>query len=460
MTAAVATAVVAAKAPLRILCLHGYTQNAEVFRKRLAVLRKDVKDTAELVFMSAPHDVAPEHLPPGFSQTESEGPKAWFRFKETAEIYEGIDDSLAAISSMWSSPSADLSATRFHGILGFSQGATMAAIALPQLEPKPLFSIHVSGFLPRDASWAGFLKERAAMLGGVPSLHVFGRADTWVPPFKSERLMHAPLRKGPQALVHDGGHFVPMGAAHRRLYKKFLGRISSQLTNPLGARAFSTSTTARQSDPPTFQQFATALANAKGGPNRSPTRRRPSSPPSPPTPYDPSLEPEDLPKSLTGVRQTHHIPGKFESAFRQDEADARRAQKQAALDRLIPPIHKTPALKPRAPDNRNLSPSPADDAPQLGKRQGRLATKIHTALTDLHTSALLPLHTHWSLARITPSASKRSVFVYYHILADSDVPPKEVEETLRMYQPAVRKLVMEKLGGNGRREFPALEFRR
>lgn len=32
---------------LRILCLHGYTQNAVMFRKKTAVMRKSVDDNAE-----------------------------------------------------------------------------------------------------------------------------------------------------------------------------------------------------------------------------------------------------------------------------------------------------------------------------------------------------------------------------------------------------------------------------
>jgi hypothetical protein len=40
---------------LRILCLHGYLQNAEVFRSRIGSLRKGLKSRAEFFFVDAPY---------------------------------------------------------------------------------------------------------------------------------------------------------------------------------------------------------------------------------------------------------------------------------------------------------------------------------------------------------------------------------------------------------------------
>lgn len=42
---------------LRILCFHGYAQNATIFRKRTGALRKALAGIAEPVFLNAPHVV-------------------------------------------------------------------------------------------------------------------------------------------------------------------------------------------------------------------------------------------------------------------------------------------------------------------------------------------------------------------------------------------------------------------
>ena len=40
---------------LRVLCLHGYLQNAELFRSRIGSLRKGLKSRAEFFFVDAPY---------------------------------------------------------------------------------------------------------------------------------------------------------------------------------------------------------------------------------------------------------------------------------------------------------------------------------------------------------------------------------------------------------------------
>ena len=43
---------------LRVLCLHGFTQNGETFRQRTGSIRKQLKKKIDFVFIDAPHDVA------------------------------------------------------------------------------------------------------------------------------------------------------------------------------------------------------------------------------------------------------------------------------------------------------------------------------------------------------------------------------------------------------------------
>ncbi|KAJ3163584.1 Ovarian cancer-associated protein 2 [Geranomyces michiganensis] len=197
---------------LRILCLHGYTQNKDVFRSRIAVVRKDLKNIADFDFISAPHVVAPENVPGPIEATDGDGPRSWW---DPTGMPSGLDQSLELISATWRNASPP-----FDGILGFSQGATMAALALPTLDPPSKFSIHVAGFYPIDPAQVAMLSAVPAL----PSLHVMGRADAWVTPARSEALRAR--FTGPQTLVHDGGHFVPTNAGHRQTYREFVGKFA------------------------------------------------------------------------------------------------------------------------------------------------------------------------------------------------------------------------------------------
>eukprot|EP00752_Nemacystus_decipiens_P004365 g3989.t1 len=53
-----------ARPKLRILCLHGYLQNSQTFSQRTRQLSKKLKNTAELVYVDAPHLLSKDELPP------------------------------------------------------------------------------------------------------------------------------------------------------------------------------------------------------------------------------------------------------------------------------------------------------------------------------------------------------------------------------------------------------------
>lgn len=43
---------------LRVLCLHGYGQSAELFRNRTGSLRKGMKSRLEFIYVDGPHEAA------------------------------------------------------------------------------------------------------------------------------------------------------------------------------------------------------------------------------------------------------------------------------------------------------------------------------------------------------------------------------------------------------------------
>ncbi|CAO3568016.1 unnamed protein product [Mortierella alpina] len=264
---------------LRILCLHGYTQNALSFTKKTAAFRKSLKDIADLVYVTAPHIVPIPTLetPEEREQDELDNlepeavPYGWWTSSPEKPQYKGFDESLKGLRDVLEKQGP------FDGVMGFSQGASMASILQLLLERPHLspvmatckhapfkFAIIVSGFEPRDAeklSWytnrypvvealdasmssgdgqdSGNCSDNGSTKGeedvgsrtlcGVQgaSMHVIGRNDVIIEPERSEGLLkHYEFRR-PVTLYHDGGHYLPSNAASRQAYKAFVQLFAS-----------------------------------------------------------------------------------------------------------------------------------------------------------------------------------------------------------------------------------------
>ncbi|KAG1970283.1 esterase OVCA2 [Pimephales promelas] len=217
--------------PLRILCIHGYRQNANSFREKTGALRKLLKKLVELVYISAPHEVPaiqnetnqePEKTASGgeedqrgwwFSDVQARG----FNAKQECESSLGLEESIEAVKT------AVKDLGPFDGILGFSQGAALVAMlcALQEQNLQPdfnfRFAIVVAGFRSACSQHQRFYKGPALT---IPSLHVFGQDDRVIPEEMSRNLL--PAFDGAQILLHPGGHFVPAKSSHRQTYQDFL----------------------------------------------------------------------------------------------------------------------------------------------------------------------------------------------------------------------------------------------
>ena len=200
----------------RLLCLHGYTQNATLFRQRTAVLRKQLEPNIECVYVDAPF------LCPG--EPEEKQPRTWWILKTDGQkfFYDGYQQSLTLLNDLWKTGG-------FVGVLGFSQGAVMAQIFANQA-PSPCFLISVSGFPPRDESIRLSLTK-------TPSLHVIGTSDEIIDPAFS--LASAQQTAGEAiglnetvalttVLSHPGGHVVPGQAPFRKAMAAWIEQQSVQ----------------------------------------------------------------------------------------------------------------------------------------------------------------------------------------------------------------------------------------
>ena len=73
---------------LRVLCLHGFTQNGETFRQRTGSIRKQLKKKIDFVFIDAPHDASGAFGDDDASALgtagDGVGPRAWWLVGENA----------------------------------------------------------------------------------------------------------------------------------------------------------------------------------------------------------------------------------------------------------------------------------------------------------------------------------------------------------------------------------------
>ncbi|XP_057969986.1 rhodanese-like domain-containing protein 6 isoform X2 [Malania oleifera] len=242
---------------LRILCLHGFRQNASSFRGRTASLAKKLKNIAELIFIDAPHELpfiyqsGPTELhgncrlsllqqsPPPLQNCRRKF--AWFvepNFKgisgndwkmacnpfdplQYEQQTDGFDESLKYLKTVFSQIGP------FDGVLGFSQGAAMAALLCARegrlaYETRVRFVILCSGFALNLAQF-----ERGSIK--CPSLHIFGNDIGKDRQISSEasRNLASFFEDGCSVIMeHDAGHIIPTRSPYIDEIKDFLRRFT------------------------------------------------------------------------------------------------------------------------------------------------------------------------------------------------------------------------------------------
>ncbi|KAL8198925.1 UNVERIFIED_CONTAM: hypothetical protein K2H54_029817 [Gekko kuhli] len=212
---------------LRLLCLHGYRQDAKSFRARSGSLRKALRGRAELLVVDAPHVVAAQPGEINLLEPLEGSTRGWwfsnpqegtFSALEEASSCKGLEESLQAVAEACAEHSP------IDGLLGFSQGAALVGIicALKQHgDPRFQFdfSILIAGFRSMAIDHQNYYQEPIQ----VPSLHVIGETDRVIPADMSQEL--ASHFSEPLFLTHPGGHFIPVSAAQKKTYLEFLDQF-------------------------------------------------------------------------------------------------------------------------------------------------------------------------------------------------------------------------------------------
>ena len=214
---------------LRVLALHGYGQSSASFRKKSGSLRKQVKSVAEFHFIDALLK-APPRADAQNKDVDADGGLGWWRWDAHEKKVSGWRESLAQVRETIHNEGP------FDGILGFSQGASLTALALASLHDEVRFVCLVGGFIPRNEEQAQVLR------GGAPYNDVdvwtsYGMSDQIIPWEKSKEL-HCTLtqeRNGSKSVivVHSGGHLVSSEKTTRLSFKEFLSEQRRRKTGDM-----------------------------------------------------------------------------------------------------------------------------------------------------------------------------------------------------------------------------------
>lgn len=210
---------------LKVLALHGFMQSGQVFREKTGSFRKSLKaHIGEVVWVDGPYPAQTGGAAAAEEQGEEGGSgggggRSWWRWTDEkggdgapverpskALFYTGVDEALALLRG-------ELNAHRPDALLGFSQGATAAALLLASLaagqeqqeQHVPRFAILAGGFVPRDPKVAALLTASPPQ---VPTLFISGEGDQLVPPERTRALMEC-FAGETEIALHPGGHFIP-----------------------------------------------------------------------------------------------------------------------------------------------------------------------------------------------------------------------------------------------------------
>ena len=216
-----------------VLCCHGYASNVAAFLARHCKDMRTHQPTADLLELhgvdgpatvndSSGRQRAWWRFDPEFPMDRTQQPQFWRRAKVG---YVGAEAAVELLVDAWRRGAYD-------GLLGFSQGAAMAAMLcarLEQLRPRstrrPRFIILVSGFrtpLPRNPALRWYAELGAASLR-TRALVISGEHDTATPPAAVGRLA-ALFTRRVEHIVAGGQHAMPRRPADLAAISEFVAR--------------------------------------------------------------------------------------------------------------------------------------------------------------------------------------------------------------------------------------------
>lgn len=214
----------------KILFLHGFTQNSELFSGRIKVLINHITKNLKLDYLIPD---APFIIKDAIKSNDVQ--RGWCYLNEDDKIsnenflnadnvrFIGIEKSFEMIKDL-------VIKEKISCVFSFSQGCliNMLLSALKEEgESKHLLSnlkcvVYAAGFAkPYMDNYPEYIKyftKEKQMT--IPSLHIYGKADEFIQPFRSERLVEC--YEDPIIYIHEGKHCVPSKKPDLEIISTFL----------------------------------------------------------------------------------------------------------------------------------------------------------------------------------------------------------------------------------------------
>ncbi|OOG00533.1 hypothetical protein ASPCADRAFT_202388 [Aspergillus carbonarius ITEM 5010] len=211
----------------RILCLHGGGTNAHIFRMQCRVLEKRLSRSFRLVYAQAPF-ISLEPGPDVTSVYKDHGPfRVWLRDHRmpgvwtSQDVAAGIDTSLALAMA---ADDAKGATGDWVGILGFSQGAKVAASILYRQQKCPgvtdfQFAVLLAGSGPLVWLMPDLPMPRGLVDAATPFTHP---APAWLTLGSDEHMLRLPT-------IHVHGLRDPGLDRHRDLLREYCDPLEATL---------------------------------------------------------------------------------------------------------------------------------------------------------------------------------------------------------------------------------------
>ena len=203
---------------LNIICLHGFTQNSTIYKKKLARLIRS-NQNINLYFLNGPVKLAEANNP-------VDEPKAYwiydlvnplnveFDYYDSETKLYHLEDSLKAFIDLGNQ------IHRVDGIIGFSQGACFADY---------ICKLYAKNQIPFDLKFAVFISGRSfdkpdpSIKPKIKTLHMYGEVDTIVTNELSIQL--ADCYDDKVIFSHNGAHIIPSNSSAKTVLKNFISSI-------------------------------------------------------------------------------------------------------------------------------------------------------------------------------------------------------------------------------------------
>jgi pimeloyl-ACP methyl ester carboxylesterase len=211
-----------------LIALHGFTLNGALMRRGLGPLAGRLEELVELDCPDAPNTCSPGAVDRLYARWDT--PRlppphlCWWDSSDDGLVYHGWEETLGLMRQL-------LTRQGPVGVLGFSQGAmlaaTLAALSSRGEIPPLAFAVVIAGSLPR----APALRSAFDNLVKVPSLHLWGERDQLTGSY-SPALAWRFEPTLSETVTWPGGHSIPSrGEAAERLVE-FVTRQTASLSAP------------------------------------------------------------------------------------------------------------------------------------------------------------------------------------------------------------------------------------